>query len=147
MRIGLTTPSRITDLWTRVEPGLREASCLEQAAQHLVDEVYQQYEESLVLSRVFLTVPFDALPPRNRRFVERLAGDAGAADGLGVATPVLSLVGTRGEEAEWNDRRLSRGHVGIPLISSAFVGEVPMIARLLRSWGSPSSGWTGRTPR
>ena len=40
-------------------------------------------------------------------------------------------------EADWNDRRKSKGHVGIPLISSAFVDAIPMISRLLKELGIP----------
>jgi hypothetical protein len=47
----------------------------------------------------------------------------------------LSLVGTHGRSPDWNDRRNSKGHVGIPLISSAFVDGIPMISRLLKELG------------
>ena len=50
---------------------------------------------------------------------------------------MLSLIGTHGQEAEWCDRRNSKGHVGIPLISSAFVGAIPMISRMLGEFGVP----------
>jgi hypothetical protein len=50
---------------------------------------------------------------------------------------VLSLVGTRGQEAGWNARQSSRDHQGIPLISAAFVGAIPMISRLFRELGVP----------
>ena len=53
------------------------------------------------------------------------------------ATPVLSLLGSHGDEERWNDRRRSVGHVGIPLISSRFVGEIPMVSRLLKELGVP----------
>ena len=62
---------------------------------------------------------------------------AGAGSQLKADTPVLSLVGTHGQEDDWNDRRKSKGHVGIPLISSAFVGAIPMISRLLKELGVP----------
>jgi hypothetical protein len=44
---------------------------------------------------------------------------------------VLSLLGTRGREASWNDRAASRGHLAIPLIDRSFVQGAPMIAKLL----------------
>jgi len=47
------------------------------------------------------------------------------------------LLGTHGDQEEWNDPRRSQGHLGIPLISSAFVGAIPMISRLLRELGVP----------
>ncbi len=50
---------------------------------------------------------------------------------------MLSLIGTHGQESRWNDRRNSEGHVGLPLISSAFVEAIPMISRLLKELGVP----------
>ncbi len=41
------------------------------------------------------------------------------------------------EKTNWNDRRKSKGHVGIPLISSSFVDAIPMISRLLKEMGVP----------
>ncbi len=78
-----------------------------------------------------------ALPAKNKEFVQKLADSAGAGSQLKADTPVLTLVGTHGQEGDWNDRRKSKGHVGIPLISSAFVGAIPMISRLLKELGIP----------
>jgi hypothetical protein len=66
--------------------------------------------------------------------VQALPG-AGAA--LTATTPVLSLVGTQGQKPAWNDRRKSKQHGAIPLISADFVDGIPMIARLLRELGVP----------
>ncbi len=66
-----------------------------------------------------------------------MAESADAASDLKGTTPVLSLIGTHGQEEDWCDRRKSQGHVGIPLISSAFVGAIPMISRLLNELGIP----------
>ncbi len=48
---------------------------------------------------------------------------------------VLSLLGTRGEDMRWNDRRNSQGHVGIPLVSADFIDAIPMMSRLLKELG------------
>ncbi len=66
-----------------------------------------------------------------------MAEIAKAADDLRQTTPVLSLIGSCGQEQSWCDRRRSKGHVGIPLISSAFVRDIPMISRLLKELGVP----------
>ena len=112
MKITDASPYRIAELWTGVEPQVHRASYLEQASQQLATAVHEQFAESVVIARVFLTVPFDALPPASRHFVEALAASAHSDDpdaGLKPATPVLSLVGTHGEEAEWCDRRRGIG--------------------------------------
>ncbi|MFH0940065.1 MAG: hypothetical protein V1899_12410 [Planctomycetota bacterium] len=44
-------------------------------------------------------------------------------------TLVLSLMGTRGDEPAWNDRRSSAGHIGIPLASADFINKIPMMIR------------------
>lgn len=137
MKIADATASRIVELWTAAQPQVQRATYLEHAAQELATIVHERFSESVVIARVFFTVPFEALPSANRAFVQSLADAADVGAGLKPATPVLSLIGTHGEEPDWTDRRKSKGHVGIPLISSGFVGSVPMISRLLKELGVP----------
>lgn len=91
----------------------------------------------MVIARVFVTVPFKDLPPANKEFFTNLARSVGAETELKADTPVLSLIGTFGQEESRKDRHNSKGHVGIPLISSSFVDAIPMISRLLRELGVP----------
>lgn len=137
MKIEQTAASTVKDMWTKLEPKVQPSKSLEEAAQELAMALHTQFSESVALARVFVTVPFSNLPKENQEFVRKLAESAGAGAGLKDSTPVLSLVGTHGEESDWNDRRKSKGHVGIPLISSAFVGAIPMISRLLKELGVP----------
>lgn len=137
MKIGQATSSAVADVWAKVEPRIQQSKFLDEAAQELVTALHTHFTESVVLARVFLTVPFGSLPKTNKEFVQKLADSAGAASGLKGTTPVLSLLGTHGQEGDWNDRRKSKGHLGIPLISSAFVGAIPMISRLLKELGVP----------
>jgi len=137
MRFEEATGATISQLWTTLEPRLQRGTFLEEAAQALAAAVYTQFRESAVLARVYVTVPFGELPPDNRVFVENLVGTAESAPPLQATTPLLSLLGTQGQEAAWDDRRNSQRHKGIPLISSAFVEQIPMIARLLRELGVP----------
>lgn len=137
MKIEQVTSSTVIELWSEVESRIEQSSCLEDAAQELVTALYTKFGESVVIARTFVTVPFDALPQTNKEFVQNLAESAQAASDLKPTTPVLSLIGTHGRKENWCDRRKSEGHVGIPLISSAFVGAIPMISRLLREFGVP----------
>jgi hypothetical protein len=137
MRIEKVSAATVTDLWARVEPQLRRSTSLEDAAQKLVKIIYEDFTESVVLARVFCTIPFDALPARNRRFVQRLVDANDGPHDLGTATPVLSLVGTYGTEQEWRSRINSQGHLGVPLVSADFVDAIPMISRLLKELGVP----------
>ena len=134
MRIEQATDAAIGDLWRTLEPRLETVDFLEQAAQQLVTAIYERFEQSVIIARVFVSVPFADLPMPNQEYVRKLAA---AGSEITLDTPVLSLVATRGVEPAWNDRRLSHGHKGIPVISSAFVGAIPMISRLLRELGVP----------
>ncbi|MCP4699115.1 MAG: hypothetical protein GY862_20020 [Gammaproteobacteria bacterium] len=122
-------------LWKKMQPRVEEAKTLEEAAQQFVDTVYREFEESLALARMFISVPYASLPEFNRKFVFSLAEEKGIVAKLKDDTPVLSLVGTRGRMPDWNDRRKSCGHVGIPLVSAEFVSAIPMISRLLNDLG------------
>jgi hypothetical protein len=137
MKIEQSTPNFVTEFWPNLEPRIEAATCLEEAAQETAAALHKQFVESVVLARVYVTVPFEILPPANKTFIQNLAASAGAESDLKAATPVLSLIGTYGQEGDWCDRRKSRGHIGIPLISSAFVGAIPMISRLLHELGIP----------
>lgn len=137
MKIEQANASSISGLWAKVEPKVQQAKTLSEAAQALTSAIYNQFTDSVVLARLFVTVPFDDLPPTNKQFVQNLAKSAGADTALKNTTPVLSLMGSTGQESDWNSPSKSKGHLGIPLISSAFVGAIPMISRLLKELGVP----------
>ena len=111
-----------------------EAKTLDVAAQRAVEFLYNEFENSALL-RVYATVKFAKLPADNQAFVRKLATQTGVLNELKDNTLVLSLLGTRGRKREWNDRRSSQGHIGIPLVSAKFVESIPMISRLLSEFG------------
>ena len=137
MKISDSNSRVIDELWSGLEPEVERAKTLEEAAQIVVADIHAKFSESVVLARAFFTVPFLSLPLESVEFVQSLAESAGGGSDLKPTTPVLSLVGTQGQEAAWNDRRKSEGHTGIPLVSSAFVDAIPMISRLLKELGVP----------
>jgi hypothetical protein len=47
----------------------------------------------------------------------------------------LTLLATVGDEAQWNDRRRSKGHRAIPLPRPEIVEKAPMIAQLIKEFG------------
>jgi hypothetical protein len=105
----------------------RRPTSVAEGAQFFVKDVASQFE-SVVLARLFLVVPLDSLPSIEKEIATRAAKDDAR---LKPATRVLSLVGTYGREEEWRDRTLSKGHRAIPLLDTAHVQLIPMIARLL----------------
>lgn len=136
-RINEASAGAVQEFAASIEGKLRDAGTLEEAAQALTDGIHEAFGQSIVLARVFATVPYAKAPPAIQRFVSELADSKGISDLITDETPVLCLLGTRGQEPAWNDRRNSAGHVGIPLASGDFVESIPMIARLLKELGVP----------
>ena len=95
MKIEQTTPSTIDEIWEATEPGIQRANFLEEAARELVTALHNQFAESVVITRVFVTVPFDTLPKTNKKFVENLVKSAGVSSALEGTVPVLSLPDSR----------------------------------------------------
>jgi hypothetical protein len=130
----------VNSLRERVHGALEGCASLREAAQECASAVYEDHQESVALVRLYATVPVRQLPPADRSFVSALAASGGAAAALTENTPVLSLLGTRGDEPDWDDRQKSKGHRGIPLVASSFVEAIPMVSRLMHDMGI-GVGW------
>jgi hypothetical protein len=86
-------------------------------------------DRALVLSRVYLSLPYGELPPETQAFVqERFTPDPDAR------ARFLALMGTTGLEPAWCERLQSRGHQAIPL-NRETVKSVPMLARCFQQIG------------
>lgn len=132
--------TEVFSVFERVKAEIDGMPCLQLAAQRCAEVLYDGFKESLVLARVYLTVDFAQLPADDQAFVMAGARANGVADQITADTPVLSLLGTKGVEPEWNDRTNSVGHRGIPLVSAEFVSAIPMVARLMEEMGI-GLGW------
>lgn len=108
---------------------------IDKSAQAFTELMYNEFSESIILARLFFTIPFVNLPDENKGFVMNLAKSAEITDLINDQTLVLSLMGTSGVKLEWNDRKKSKGHVGIPMASNDFIQEIPMMSRLLKQIG------------
>jgi signal transduction histidine kinase len=115
-------------------------TCFEELAQRLCQGLYQRYPDEIALVRCYVTVPLSELPSTNAQIVRDLALTHDVALELHDDTPVISLVGTAGRDPAWNDRRRSRGHQALPMVSASFIETIPMMARLMRSI-SGDLGW------
>lgn len=120
----------IEALWESVRPAVEGAASIEAVARTVTAAVFEAYEQSLVLARVFGTVDYGQLPEP-----ARIAAKRASPGDLDAETSVLALLGTRGIEPEWNDRRTSAAHAAIPLGSEREVAEIPMISRMLDEIG------------
>ena len=134
MKLIDATWNHIDDM--RAKLSAAKLDTVQQGAQHFAGMFVDGFEE-VVLARVFLVLPFSALPPADQAFAADLVkGDRR----LQPSTRVLSLLGTRGIERDWNDRKKSTGHLAIPLLDRTFVANAPMIAKLLADLDVDLSG-------
>lgn len=83
-----------------------------------------------VLVRVYTTLPYRALPADLQAFARGVVGKD-----PGPETRCLTLLATTGREPQWCDRRASRGHRAIPLVSEDVVHSAPMISALFSQLG------------
>jgi hypothetical protein len=134
-QIGQFTFEELNTLKVNLNQDVQQVKYFEGAAQLCTAKLYQQFKESMVLVRVFATVPYGRLPTTNKASVDKLALSKQVNHLLHPQTSVLSLFGSSGINAAWNDRKQSRGHVGIPLVSAAFIEAIPMMSRLLKQLG------------
>ena len=108
----------------------------EGAARSVCDYLYNELtgsdgERACALVRCYKTLPYSELQPELKEFVKaNLAGEAPRQ-----TMKCLTLLGTVGDERNWNSRARSKGHKAIPLPSPDIVEQAPMIAQLIRAFG------------
>lgn len=88
-------------------------------------------ERQLVMARLYKTHPYRELEPAQREFADELL----LGEPPGPDLQCLCLMATAGLEESWNDRRRSRGHVAIPLVSMDRIENAPMISAMVRQFG------------
>ncbi len=116
---------------------VKNAESFEEAANIIVRLLYDRCassdsaEQSCVMVRFYKTHPYGDLEPDLKRFANGVLNGRAPDDSVRC----LTLMATAGLEPEWNDRRRSRGHQAIPLISADFVREAPMIRQLIEGMG------------
>lgn len=104
----------------------------EELAQEFIDIIFEYFQGSLVLLRLFSTVPYATLPTQDRQLVDKKAAASGTAHLYNDGTPILTLLGTRGQKSEWNERSASQGFRCIPLVSSGYVSSLSMLSMQFR---------------
>lgn len=110
---------------------------LEAAARKACSYLYDAFVDSrgkraAVLVRLYVTHPYAELAPADQRFARNLLSGTVAR---WPSLKCLTLVATRGDEDDWNDRKRSRGHRAIPLPTAATLEQAPMIAQLFLQMG------------
>ncbi|MFX0073045.1 MAG: hypothetical protein ACFFAO_18360 [Candidatus Hermodarchaeota archaeon] len=128
---------RIRKIITDNEPSL------ESAAMKFVSEIYDNFEDSIILLRLFLTLPYNELPKETQAFADILAQSVNLK--LEPNSYLLTLFGTIGKENEWLNIKDSRGHQAIPLPTPDFVSAIPMMSALMEQMGF-QLGWKRGEP-
>jgi len=123
-----------------VENNAENFKYLEEFAHGITNIIHNELKEYNVLSRIFVNIPYKSLPKANKQAVDNLTDSLNVSSKIKRNTQILSLVGTSGTQAQWNDRKNSQGHVGIPLISTEFIEGIPMMSRLLDDLGIDIEG-------
>ncbi|MBN2534298.1 MAG: hypothetical protein JXB88_15525 [Spirochaetales bacterium] len=133
----------MVQLTNQFNKALENDNSLEEKARVFVETFYNMFSESIVLLRLFITVPFAELPGRIQNKVSDLAQSASLK--IDSDSQILTLFGTKGEVPDWNDRTKSNGHQGIPLATADFVSSIPMMSALLEQLGF-NLGWIRGEP-
>ena len=134
-KLSNTTVADFRNLQNKISEGVRGTGSFEEAAQKYTTIISQNFKGSIVLIRLFATVPYGNLPLQNKNFVDKLANSKGVGQMIHDQTLVLSLLGTSGVRPDWNNCKNSQGHIGIPLVSAEFIDAIPMMSRLLKQLG------------
>jgi hypothetical protein len=130
----------VNELKRRFDPLLKSCGSFQEAAQRFVDVLYEELSDSAVLFRAFATVPYAALPEKEKAFALAAARERGSAGELQDKTTVVTLLATRGRRPAWNDRYRSEGRLALPLTSASFIKTIPMVSRLMSDMGT-GIGW------
>ena len=131
------TLSELTDNLTRLRKIGLGAASMEEVADRMVRHFYDNFllkgtmQRSCALVRLFITQPFGKLDVELQRRARQMLGNIEESS----AHKCLVLLGTVGDELEWNSRKLSKGHQAIPLPSTQVLTNIPMISQLVSQLG------------
>ncbi|MGA3209048.1 MAG: hypothetical protein ABSE05_14670 [Syntrophales bacterium] len=106
---------------------------VEKVAQAFIDIVYEHFQKSLLLLRLFSSLPYSALPTQDQQLVNKKANDSGTMHLLKDRTPILTLLATRGQKPDWNERDKSQGFRCIPLVSRKYGASLSMLSMQFKS--------------
>ena len=122
-------------LFKQIERELTSSASLAEIAQKSCEAFYATFEQSVVLVRMFISMPYAKLPAYEQKHVHGLAEQMQMAQFLQPTTAVMTLLGTKGVNEAWGDRQASQLFRAFPLISQTLVEAAPMTAQLLRVLG------------
>lgn len=117
------------------------SASMEEAAQKVTRYLFEtlRYRDSpepaSVLVRFFKTQAYAALPEELQKFASAIANSSEIQED----TKCLILLGTAGQNPDWNSRHSSAEHKGILLESASLVQRSPMVSQLISALGLTTS--------
>jgi hypothetical protein len=127
---------------------IEDAGSVESAARAITQSIYESFtddatsEPSCALVRCYKTHSFEELPTDLQGFARNVLKRKPASPQV----KCLTLMGTRGDRPEWNDRSRSLGHQAIPLETVEMVEQAPMVSQLIRQLGLDVAEVVAPTP-
>jgi hypothetical protein len=128
---GSCSLSELGDLRAELKELAGKGASLRESCGVFVDRLFGEFNDALVLARLYATVPFEYLGEREQSFARRIASQRNLRDELGPGTLVVTLLASRGRKAEWNDPHNSRMRLAVPLLDNDSFQAIPLIGRLL----------------
>jgi len=131
------TIREMTECGKEIRTMNKGAASMEEVAFRIVQYLYdtvidgQTGTQACSLIRFFKTHTFEQLDDKLKSFAIDMLGREAFVSG----TKCLTLLGTIGENPEWNSRKTSKGHQAIPLPSEEAVDKIPMIRNLVKQLG------------
>jgi len=113
-----------------------DAVSMEEMAVRMVSYLYEKFvlpdgSPACALIRFFKTHSYGNLP----QDLQLLTKSVLKRRTINQDTKCLTLLATKGENPQWNDKKLSIGHQVIPLIDQDTVAQIPMISQLIWQFG------------
>lgn len=136
----ITSSAATSKVLRKIEREATAVVPLEQVTQRCSEAFYEAFQESIVLVRMFITLPYGQLPAEERVFADGVAQKKNVQGAVPSDSLALTLLGTRGTNPAWSDRRVSQSYRAIPLVSVALVESMPMTAKLFRTI-DPNLSW------
>ena len=128
---------RISEMAWRIRALAESSSSLREAAGRQVRTIRDSFRNTdgsanLALLRIFVSLPFSKLPENYRREIASQEGSASPEDRY------LCLMGSAGDEADWNDPLKSRNHKYLRLPErESELTSMPMVRKVFAKLGIP----------
>jgi len=136
MRLGALTLADIAQASTQLRTLSTGGNCMEDVGTRACRYLYENLlndegHPACALVRFFVTHAYGQLPAELQAFARGVLSNFEPSS----STRCLTLLGTAGDEPQWNSRHTSLGHKAIPLPSEQMVAAFPMISNLVNQFG------------